>query len=75
MPLMCAGDFNDLLQSDEKQGGAIRPNWMYAGFREAILNCNLLDVELTGHIFTWSKSRGANNLLEERLDRAMGNPG
>lgn len=29
---------------------------------------------MKGHLFTWEKSRGTNNFVEERLDHALANP-
>lgn len=74
LPWLIMGDFNDLLSSDDKEGGAAHPNWLFRGFREAILDCNVTDVPLTGHKFTWCRGRGTKFKVEERLDRAMGNP-
>ncbi|MCH99408.1 endonuclease/exonuclease/phosphatase family protein, partial [Trifolium medium] len=34
-------------------------------------DCDLTDIQLEGHRFTWIKSRGSPNVIEERLDRAM----
>lgn len=48
---------------------------MLRGFRETVLDCNLYDLDLVGYEFTWNRGRGANNLVEGRLDRAMGTPG
>lgn len=75
LPWLCMGDFNDLLSIADKKGGAPHPSWLYRGFREAILDCNLSDLVLSGHSFTWSRGRGTPNFMEERLDRAMGNLG
>jgi hypothetical protein len=41
------------------------------GFRQAISDCNLTDIPLEGHPFTWVKSLGTPHVIEERLDRAM----
>lgn len=59
---MVIGDFNDILTHKERSGSGVWPNWLYDGFREAILDCNIMDVPLLGHRFTWSRGRGANNL-------------
>lgn len=37
----------------------------------AVLDCDLTDLELIGHQYTWEKSRGTVNWIEIRLDRAM----
>ncbi|KAL8487645.1 hypothetical protein ACS0TY_024095 [Phlomoides rotata] len=36
-------------------------------------DCDLSDIALCGHPFTWSRGRGSNNFVEQRLDCAMGN--
>ncbi|XP_060964883.1 uncharacterized protein LOC133033858 [Cannabis sativa] len=33
--------------------------------------CGLIDLDILGHQFTWEKSRGTNNWIEVRLDRAL----
>lgn len=38
-------------------------------------DCNLTDILLTGYKFTCFRSRGMPNMVEERLDRPMGNTG
>jgi len=43
------------------------------GFRDAVDDCALFDIELHGHPFTWIKSPGTNRVLEERLDMTIGN--
>lgn len=74
LPWIVIVDFNDILTPEEKKGGANRPNLMYTGFREAILDCNLADVPLNGHPFTWSWGKEASYRVDEKLDRAMGSP-
>jgi predicted DNA-binding protein len=65
------GDFNDLLSQEDKLGQHQHPNWLCSGFRDAVNDCDLIDIQLEGHRFTWIKSRGASHVIEERLDRAM----
>lgn len=36
------------------------------------MTCNLVDINLMGHKFTWSRGRGSNNLIEKRIDQATG---
>lgn len=72
-PWACIGDYNDLLPADKK-GRVEHPQWLYRGFREAVSDCNLIDIPLLGYNYTWHKSRGSVNVVEERLDRAMANP-
>ena len=71
LPWCCIGDFNDLLAHEEKQGRCSHPNWLISGFREATDVCGLMDLGMVGYQFTWEKSRGSRDCVEERLDRAM----
>lgn len=43
------------------------------GFRLAIEDCGLTEVDLVGGEFTWEKSKGSPNWVRERLDRAFAN--
>jgi hypothetical protein len=67
------GDFNDLLAQEDKRGVHSHPNWLCNGFRNAVCDCDLLDIFLEGYPFTWIKFRGSSDVVEERLDRAMTN--
>ncbi|XVF39981.1 hypothetical protein PTKIN_Ptkin01aG0076500 [Pterospermum kingtungense] len=71
LPWVLIGDFNDLLSLEDKRGGAAHPEWCYRGFREVVLECNLHDLYMEGYPFTWSRSKGTLNGVEERLDRAL----
>lgn len=74
VPWVIMGDFNDLLSKEEKSGGIPHPNWLYQGFRKAIVDSNLSDISMTSHKLTWSRDRWTVNFLDERLDRAITNP-
>jgi len=71
VPWLCAGDFNELLKSNEKQGGRLRPYWQMQQFREALDACRLLDLGFVGQKFTWVKHFANGDVVWERLDRAM----
>ncbi|KAL8100581.1 hypothetical protein AgCh_032729 [Apium graveolens] len=53
------------------RGGNPYPNTLIEGFNKAVSDCNLVDLDLIGHQFTWEKSRGTARWIEVRLDRAM----
>lgn len=74
LPWMIIGDFNDLLSVADKKGRVAHPNWLFNGFRSAILDCILTDIPLRGYQFTWVRGRGTEAAVEERLDRAFGCP-
>lgn len=69
--MVLQGDFNDILSQDEKHGPVEHPEWLIQGFREVVTNCGLRDLPLLGYPFTWGKSIGKPNAVEERLDRAL----
>jgi endonuclease/exonuclease/phosphatase family metal-dependent hydrolase len=73
LPWCIIGDFNDLLSQEDKQGHNPHPNWLCEGFRCAVGDCDLTDINLDGYPFTWVKSRGTPHVIEERLDRAFAN--
>ncbi|MCH93186.1 endonuclease/exonuclease/phosphatase family protein, partial [Trifolium medium] len=73
LPWCVIGDFNDLLAQEDKKGQHPHPNWLCNGFRSAVCDCDLTDIHLEGYPYTWIKSRGLPNVIEERLDRAMAN--
>ncbi|XP_073019349.1 uncharacterized protein [Primulina eburnea] len=72
-PCCITGDFNDLLYSEDKKGMVEHPKWLFKGFREAVTYCALKEIPMQGYQFTWSRSRGKSNAVEEKLDRAFGN--
>lgn len=65
------GDFNNILEVTEKRGNHERPNWMITGFRQAVQDCELVDIPLEGYPFMLSKSLGTERAVEVKLDRAM----
>ena len=58
IPWCIIDDFNDLLTQQDKQGIHPHPNWLCVGFRQAVSDCNLTNIPIEGHQFTWIKSRG-----------------
>lgn len=74
LPWCIIGDFNDILDMDEKIGRVERPQWFIDGFRNAVLDCELSDISLDGYQFTWSHRLDSDVAVEERLDRAMVTP-
>lgn len=59
--------------SVDKFGQVEHPQWLYRGFWEAVEDCNISDIPLTCYKFTWIRSRGTPNMVEERLNKAMAN--
>lgn len=47
LPWVVVGDFNEILYSHEKEGGAPRPVGMMQNFRDALVDCGLEDMGFT----------------------------
>ena len=73
LPWLCFGDFNEVLNLNEKLGGRDRRANLVNDFREALKDCDLTGLGSTGYPFTWSNRRFGVNIIEERLDRFLGN--
>ena len=73
LPWCVIGDFNNILNNGEKRGGKPYPNFLLEGFNKAVLDCDLTDLDLTGHQFTWGKSRGSRSWKKIKLDKVMVN--
>lgn len=68
LPWTILGDFNEILFSSEKEGGALRNQSRLQAFQDALSDYSLEDIGYIGDKFTWF--RGG---LKERLDRAISN--
>jgi endonuclease/exonuclease/phosphatase family metal-dependent hydrolase len=68
MPWLVMGDLNDILYQFEKEGGRSRPAHCMQAFRDAIEDCNLVDMRYIGDKFTWQRGD-----IRERLDRGLAN--
>lgn len=71
LPWTIIGDFNDLLAASDKWGGIPQAQSLMVGFQTAIDDSLLVDIDLQGGKFTWEKSRGTDDWVKERLDRAF----
>ena len=65
------GDYNDQLYRYEKRGGSAYPNWLLPGFKNVISDCCLIELKLNGYPFTWERSKGTPNWVEEKLNRGF----
>ncbi|XP_062028694.1 uncharacterized protein LOC133744637 [Rosa rugosa] len=65
LPWLVAGDFNEILCHADKSGGPARPVGQIQRFRQALVDCDLVNMGFVGSRFTWS-----NRFTKERLDRA-----
>uniref|UniRef100_A0A803QNA4 Uncharacterized protein n=1 Tax=Cannabis sativa TaxID=3483 RepID=A0A803QNA4_CANSA len=71
LPWCVIGDINNVLAHDDKKGGTPYPSWLIEGFNQALTDCGLCDLNLSGYPYTWEKGRGSSNWIEVRLDRAL----
>ncbi|KAK1401084.1 Endonuclease/exonuclease/phosphatase family protein [Heracleum sosnowskyi] len=71
LPWVAIGDMNNTCSHNDKKGGNPYPNSLIEGFNEALIDAGLMDMNLTGHQFTWERGRGTENWMEVRLDRAL----
>ncbi|KAL5572200.1 hypothetical protein UlMin_021797 [Ulmus minor] len=69
---LCAGDFNEILNLEEKVGGGVKSQRAIDDFRKAVDDCQICDLGFVGDPFTWCNNR-PNDLIYERLDRGFGN--
>uniref|UniRef100_A0A2N9IT87 RNase H type-1 domain-containing protein n=1 Tax=Fagus sylvatica TaxID=28930 RepID=A0A2N9IT87_FAGSY len=73
LPWVCCGDFNELVESSEKVGGLVRPDWQMRQFREALSEAGLSSLPSSGPRFTWRGRRHGVGWIKERLDRFVAN--
>lgn len=53
VPWCIEGDFNDMSSQEDKQCIHPHPNWLCVGFQNVVGECDLTDIKLEGHPFTW----------------------
>ncbi|KAL0416665.1 UNVERIFIED_CONTAM: hypothetical protein Slati_3498400 [Sesamum latifolium] len=56
-PWLCAGDFNEVLDQQEKQGTLLRAQWQIRDFRNCLQDCGLQDLgnQQRGSCFQWPR--------------------
>ena len=67
---MCIGDYNEILNSSEKNGKLPKLLAPMVEFQSVLLFCGLIDLGYSGYRFTWRNGRAKEAFVEERLDRA-----
>ncbi|OMO64624.1 reverse transcriptase [Corchorus capsularis] len=70
LPWLCVGDYNEILSSEEKIGGALRPSHFIEAFRSVIDDCEFMEILIRGPKMTW-KRRINGEFVFERLDRCL----
>jgi exonuclease III len=73
LPWMIAGDFNEILTSNEKFSSSPASQRRISCFHNCLDSCNLLDLGFNGPRFTWTNKR-QDGLVMKRLDRVLCNP-
>jgi hypothetical protein len=72
-PWVCFGDFNVVINDEEKQGGVkgntLTPNF----FQEIMFELGAVDLGFSGNKFTWTNKRWDKNAIKEWLDRGIAN--
>uniref|UniRef100_A0A803NSB0 Reverse transcriptase domain-containing protein n=1 Tax=Cannabis sativa TaxID=3483 RepID=A0A803NSB0_CANSA len=67
-PWCVISDLNNVLSQSDKRGGQPYPSWLISGFEQALMDCDLFDMDLIGYAYTWEKGRGTSRWIEVRLD-------
>ena len=73
MPWVVFGDFNEIVNSDEKLGWLERDASQMEMFRECLIECGLADLGFVGQHFTWCNGRMGEHRTLVRLDRIVAN--
>lgn len=66
------GDFNEIVDNSEKNGGIVRPEGTFGAFRTFLAQNDLFDLKHFGNFLSWRGKRNTH-LVQRRLDRAMCN--
>lgn len=70
LPWICMGDFNEILFTDEKRGGQVRPHNQMQAFMDTLDVCGFVNLGFIGPKFTWY-GNGNGHTFGERLDRGV----
>nr|GMC64549.1 uncharacterized protein LOC109164037 [Ipomoea batatas] len=71
VPWAVVGDFNCLLNVDEKKGGLPYLHRKTTDFRECTSTCDLIDSSAYGSAYTWWNGRRKKSAIWMRLDRFL----
>lgn len=65
------GDLNEILDYDEKEGGANRERREMVNFREFMEDFELGDLRVVGQWYTWERGNSPETRVRECLDRFL----
>ncbi|XP_074283305.1 uncharacterized protein LOC141607855 [Silene latifolia] len=69
-PWAIVGDFNTVMNPDERLGGQTKPEDMEA-FVDFMNNCDMVDIQATGAFFTWMNKQDDMHRKYSRLDHFL----
>ncbi|PRQ56718.1 putative RNA-directed DNA polymerase [Rosa chinensis] len=68
LPWVVGGDYNEICERSDKMGGVLRSVRLMNDMKEALVFCELDDIQFVGPRFTWRGIRGGEE-VRVRLDR------
>lgn len=71
LPLICAGDFDELRYPWEKMGKRPANQSRMMSFRAVLNDCAFTELESNGCKYTWMNNREGEELVKEKLDRVV----
>ena len=71
-PWFLTGDFNEIVDNSEKEGGPVRAENTFVSFRSFLSASDLFDIQHTGNFLSWRGKRHTH-VVHCRLDRAIAN--
>lgn len=73
-PWLCCGNFNVVLNQEEKGGGNVVMMNQMLMFAYTLDTCDLRDLGFLGNRFTWTNKRRGKDGILERVRRSVANP-
>lgn len=72
-PILIGGDFNEILNYEEKEGGTDSEKRAIPEFREMVEDCDMRDLGYEGSWYTWERGMTTLTRVREKLDHFLGN--
>ncbi|XP_074288300.1 uncharacterized protein LOC141613464 [Silene latifolia] len=70
-PWLLCGDFNAIMERNERIGGAEITNAEIRPMADAIRDCQLTDMKARGAFYTWNNKQGTDYVIYSRIDRVF----